>query len=143
MAKIKSIKCIRKDTNTNLFPSINRFKKYKDNQILNRIPSINHILHTNFGYENRLNSILKISNRDIKKIEYYTRNQSQNSLWFEYRKHVITASIAWRIKSKSIKKENDFKASLFIGKEGNSSLSHIPSINYGIESESFAKKKNY
>lgn len=122
------------------FPSKNHFKSFKRYQILKRIPSISHILQNNNGYITRLNSILKISNRNIRKIEYYTRNQSKNSLWFQYRKHIITASIAARIRNNSIKKQNDMKSSFIIGKEGNNTISFIPALNYGIESESLAKK---
>ena len=79
----------------------------------------------------------------ISKIENLTKGQNSNSLWFEYRSGVITASIAHQVLCK-YRKKNNSPSSIdnLVGKIlGYSKPFKTPSTSWGVENEKYARKR--
>ena len=88
---------------------------------------------------------MHISLSTIKQIELLTHGQSENSLWYDFRKCVVTASIAHDAQTKVAKLEKDMTPdfwSLFQKVCGNAFVSpNIPALKYGREMEPIAATK--
>ena len=80
-------------------------------------------------------------NRNVRKIEMVTRGQSDNALWFSFRKGVVTASKAHGVvtKMKKVKQGGGGYINMFQLNQNVSGLTYIdpnlPSLKYGREME--------
>ena len=109
-------------------------------------PSVDDVIVMSSSPENFFENLkLHISLSTIKQIELLTHGQSENSLWYDFRKCVVTASIAHDAQTKVAKLEKDMTPdfwSLFQKVCGNAFVSpNIPALKYGREMEPIAATK--
>ena len=115
------------------FPSKAKFKHYT----ARRVPSIKDIMNISNDEDDFLDKISQFSARIINKIEKLTIGQANNVLWFKYRKHCITASIAHRVANAERKADECFRVRALIAKELHIPL-YVPAMVYGQNSEAKA-----
>ncbi len=118
-----------------VWPSIHKFKKIGVINTLNRYPNIDTLAALS-----KVDEWMNLSNRALKRIELRTRLQSDCELWFEYRKHLITASSVTKIYNHIINGRSE-RASIIIEKfRGGRNIDRIPAVLYGKTTEKIARK---
>ena len=81
-----------------------------------------------------INKLRNLSARDIHKIQTRTIGQSNNKLWFLYRKHLITGSIAHTVNNAYKKSNGSSRIRKLIAKDVHTKK-NFPALQYGRDNE--------
>lgn len=113
---------------------------FRNQRISKRTHSVWHAMEESKNETEFKINLKKLTARKLKLIEYYSRGQASNYLWFHYRKHTIGGTVVKQVLNgiKANKCSNSIHNA--ISKTKKSNLQHIPAIKFGIDNEPIARK---